>query len=95
MQDFFAAYFHQDWEDDASSPEEVVQNYLASASDVEIASLASEIERLLSGHMNEDQLDEMLFRELGCFYSPTADGLTPTAWLNHLVERFRRKASTI
>lgn len=85
LKSFFAAYFHQDWMEDAERPEEVVEQYLATAIPDEAARLAEDIRAFLESCSDEAELRDRLFRELGCYYDPTADGVAARDWLLQIV----------
>lgn len=82
---FFSAYFHEDWAEEADTPEAVITGYLAEGwSSEEMHELASEIENLGELYVEDADLEEALFRELGCYYQPSADGMSAHAWLSAL-----------
>jgi CdiI immunity protein len=78
---FLGAYFHQDWELDARDPEGVVSQYLASSRPEEAALLAQDVVEFAASHTDDERLDRALLDELGCYYNPNADGMTPREWL--------------
>ena len=79
---FFSAYFHEDWAEDADTPEAVITGFGAEGwSSEELHELASEIENFCELYVEHADLEAALFRELGCYYQPSADGMTAHAWL--------------
>jgi len=93
INNFFAGYFHQDWHDDDPSEDAVVERYMRDATTQEIRDLIEDIEEYLRDHPDDDELLRLLFDDLGCFYLPTADGLTARQWMTHVVHLLRQEAA--
>lgn len=92
LKEFFAGYFHEDWPDDAKDSEHVVVEYLRAASATEARALADVIAGLAQSGRSDAALEDMLFRELGCYYVPSGGGQSAKAWLEQLSTQ-RRDAS--
>ena len=94
LRHFFAAYFHQDWRREADTPEQVISMYATDVNDlVTIDTLVDGIGAFIADHSDEDDLSNALFREMGCYHSPKALGLSTREWLLHvarMVEAERR-----
>jgi CdiI immunity protein len=85
LRNFFSSYFHQDWQDDAVGPAEVISLYLAEGWNAgELRRLADEIRRFADSHTNDDELEHALVSELGSYYMPRADKIPARAWLHDL-----------
>lgn len=78
---FFSSYFHQDWPLEASSANEVVENYRHSESPESVESALAELNKLLEMSIAPADLEIFLLEELGCYYNPEADNQTVTEWL--------------
>lgn len=78
---FFSAYFHEDWPCEAGTPADVVNSYLRSAPRAEVERLRGAIIRLVENEPEDADLEKQLMPELGCYYLPSADGLTAKKWL--------------
>jgi hypothetical protein len=79
-------YFHQDWDIDASSADEIVELFLSSERTTVIRAARDEAARLLTKANTDDALENALAgRRLG--YDPSFDGVTDRAWLEGLVGR--------
>lgn len=81
LSDFFRAHFHQDWMCDDATPADVVARYLQAATTQEISALREAIVRYVESQGDDLELEKKLFFELGCFYLPSADGLSVREWL--------------
>ncbi|MFC4728658.1 contact-dependent growth inhibition system immunity protein [Coralloluteibacterium thermophilus] len=86
LENFFSAYFHQDWTQEQDSPEGVVAYYVANESEDEVEGLREDIDRLRAEDLDEDAL-EALFLDYGCSYDPAADGMTRREWLDDLARQ--------
>jgi hypothetical protein len=81
LSSFFSAYFHEDWRCDADSTEAVVTEYARTATLEDMHSLGEAILDFSREFVSEEQLEEELYRTLGCYYQPSAVGLSAKAWL--------------
>ena len=90
LRNFFSAYFHEDWPCDAENPEAVVNTYVRSATKADVRSLAEAIQSYSGDHASDDELETRLFSDLGCYYRPSADGLSANAWLRRLTDQLLR-----
>ena len=81
LTNFFSAYFHEDWPCEAETPTEVVQAYLGTASQSDAARLRTAIIGFVEHERDNTALEKKLMPELGCYYLPSADGLTARDWL--------------
>lgn len=89
LKQFFAGYFHEDWPDDAKGSEQVVVDYLRAASGTEVTALADAITDLAHSGRSDAELEDTLFRELGCYYVPSGSGQSAKAWLEQLTTQLR------
>jgi hypothetical protein len=78
---FFAGYFHQDWDLDAESPEQVLDNYRRKHTREERQALSQAITEYVQTFSDDKELDDDLFFKLDCSYDPTAHGLSTRDWL--------------
>ncbi len=91
LQQFFGAYFHQDWALDASSPEQVLADYFHDHEDGDLRATLSAIRQLLAEEDADDRLAERLFREFWCYYDPRGLGQETRTWLNGIVDQFEKE----
>ncbi len=84
IEQLFGGYFHEDWNEEASEPSEVVDNFVRTSGmvEAELESLAKDLQEIAQRH--EGQKDNWLFRELGCCFDPSADGQTDSEWVRDL-----------
>ena len=93
---FLSAYFHEDWGEEAQDPARVVSNYLDEGwRAAELLDIAEQIERYVARFADDKALDKSLFEDMGCYYSPSADGKTARAWLLELISSLRGEAERI
>lgn len=82
IKNFFSAYFHQDWPEEAEDPAQVISLYLAERPGAEeLRGLAKQIRSLVDSYTDDDELEHALLSELGCYYLPSADKVSARAWL--------------
>lgn len=90
LRQFFGAYFHQDWSDDAPEPDQIVERFLADEPDQrERIQLARLMEEYASTAKDDEALEQALFSELWCYYTPSADGLRAGDWMRHVAALLR------
>lgn len=84
---FFGAYFHEDWDLEASSPDDVVYNYLKDTHGTQMADdVISSINEYLAAAGDDASIENDLYEKFGCYYLPSADGFGARQWLMHVVQ---------
>lgn len=78
---FFSGYFHQDWVDEANSPNELINLFKDTEPKEFIDQVLHELGVLLEKNLSTEQLNKILLEELGCFYDPNSDGINTLDWL--------------
>jgi len=89
LQQFFGAYFHQDWDvEGATCWEDVVDSYMASVP----GALVDELRRDLSDWLVEARScsSPNLDLTFGCDFEPETVGLTGREWVAKIVQRLER-----
>jgi hypothetical protein len=82
---FLGAYFHQDWDMDASGPDEVVFLFLRHKPEAnKINRIVDQIGRYVGTRKDESVIERGLYEELNCEYLPSADGMSAGDWLRHV-----------
>jgi hypothetical protein len=92
LANFFSSYFHEDWPCEAETPTQVVQAYLGTASPSDAARLRAAIIGFLARERDNAALEKKLMPELGCYYLPSADGLSARDWLLSVADLLTTKA---
>ena len=93
LEQFFGAYFHQDWPFDADDWQGIVDQYSGSST------RTSQQLHALAGHIDElrgscpDSEFPTLMMDMGGFYDPRPE-MAYTEWLGHVAERLRQNAAT-
>lgn len=79
---FFAGYFHEDWSVEADSPDQVLSAFVRQrGGGCDLEELSRSIVAFVREYPKDDEIDEALFKELGCYYSPRAEGILTRSWL--------------
>lgn len=86
LDNFLAAYFHQDWVLDHDTPAAVVDDYRSGESDATVERLRGELDALLARDPDEAELAALL-RASGCEYDPARDGVGYRDWLQSVRTR--------
>lgn len=85
LERFFGAYFHQDWMGDHSAWQQVVKKYLSDVDGGESEALQELVEfDFIRSVISDQELGEKMLA-LGCYYDPSADGMTTREWLKAVV----------
>ena len=86
LDQFFGAYFHQDWSFDDSRWEGVVARFRRDVGREGCAAAAAELRDLLDQEASDDRLDTIVYRDCGCFFDPRPDlgGPTLREWLRQV-----------
>lgn len=82
---FFAGYFHQDWDLDTETSAAVVALYMHDSTIDEIDCLKGAILRLVDCDWDNAELEKRLLRDLGCFYVASGAGQSAREWLQGIV----------
>jgi hypothetical protein len=90
---FFAAYFHQDWDLESDDWQGVVDNYINADPVAEpLRTLAQQVDDLRNSRPEPD-LEQYVVRTVGVYYLP--DPLTYKEWLGQIADRLRAQAARI
>ncbi len=84
LQQFLAGYFNQDWVDDHESANEVIDLFISESSKETVIKVQLELDKLISIKKNEQELQDYLLTDIGCYYyypNEWSDGKT---WLQHV-----------
>lgn len=88
LQQFFGAYFNQDWAEDYSSADEVIDSFLQDSSKDVIVSVKKEILELINSYTNESEFQENLLHEQYCYYYYSHQWASGLLWLSHIINKF-------
>ncbi|SRR6266851_374752 len=88
---FFGGYFHEDWKLDAKSPSEVVDAYRKDFNSEQRLVLSKAILEYSQSFCLDSELRSGLFHELGCYYDPSADGLSTRDWLQSVSSQLLKR----
>lgn len=91
IHNFFGGYFNEDYDMDAPDEDAVIQSYLRDHNTKEIRNLIEDIGEYMGVHPDDAELQELLLRDLGCYYNTTSDGLTARQWMTHVVDLLRQE----
>ncbi|MBN2976567.1 hypothetical protein BFW88_12215 [Pseudomonas fluorescens] len=88
LQQFFGAYFNQDWAEDHSSADEVIDTFLFDSTRETIITVKQEILELKNSYTTEEEFQEDLFHKQYCCYYYPYQWTSGLLWLDHIVKKF-------
>ncbi|EJZ12027.1 contact-dependent growth inhibition system immunity protein [Mycolicibacterium vaccae] len=94
LEQFFGAYFHQDWDLEADDWQGIVDNYVNADPVAEpLRTMSREIDELCATRSEAD-LAQLLLREVGVCYDPRPE-ISFKPWLGQIAARLRQHAAAI
>jgi len=94
LDQFFGAYFHQDWDLEADDWQGIVDNYVNANPAAETQrQIAHEIDDVRTSR-SESELAQFLIRGVGVCYDPRPE-VTFREWLGQIATRLREHATAI
>lgn len=75
------SYFHQDYQDEAGEPIEVVESFRDSEPADVVQALHTEIVALLASAATDEDLARIWLDDAGAYYDPEFDDITARQWL--------------
>jgi hypothetical protein len=81
---FLGGYFHQDFIDDYGTPDNAIKAFLSENSPETVQAVCRELDEVIPLVEQMDNPNDFLYRVIGCFYYPQADGFTVVEWLRHV-----------
>lgn len=97
LQYLMSAYFHQDWVEESSQYEDILESFLINESYDTIVKTLKELKVLISTDQNPNTLDDIIFNKMGCSFDPAYLGISTLEWLvkitviiDEFVQNFKR-----
>jgi len=89
LEQFFGAYLHQDWMEEFDTDVQAIDEIIRNNPREFLLAAEHEIINLIESNMSETELERMMLYDFGCFYDPSAEGLTYREWLRKVADRLR------
>jgi len=86
LRQFLGGFFHQDWKCDHDTEDDVIRTFVAEAFPETLLKAKDELQFILRNTQDEDQLQAILFEEIGCSYYYPYAWTSGRAWLEHVLE---------
>lgn len=80
------AYFHQDFDLEASTPTLVLEAFKEAESPENVAELRASFEGIISAGKSEEEIASLLLEEAQASYDPRGDGISLSDWFRHALE---------
>lgn len=81
LEQFFGCYFHQDWREEYASEGLAIKDFVYNDGPEEARNTVEELNKLLSLHVAETELEKAMYAEFGCYFNPAHHGQSMTNWL--------------
>lgn len=81
-----SGYFHEDWQSEQDTPEDVIKQFVASEPRDVVREAAVELKQLISSALSDESLVEVYFRQLGSYYDPRPSGMDVRSWLSSVAD---------
>jgi hypothetical protein len=91
LRNFFSGYFHEDWLCEDESYEAVVVRYTRTAKPSDVLLLSQAIREYSNEFPSDLELEKKLFTDLGCYFCPSALGISAKAWLEGIADQLLRE----
>jgi|SRR5467141_3468784 len=89
LTNLLGAYFHQDWDLEAPTPDGVIDVYLREVGSNRALKTADEIDQLLHQARSESQVRDFVLEKTGHGYDPSLEEITAREWLAYVARRLR------
>jgi len=80
------AYFHQDFDLIAPTPEGVVEEFIVHEDPATTDQLRRELEELTKGHVSEDEMRSAWMASGGSSFDPDRQGISYREWFGRILE---------
>lgn len=94
LQQFLAGYFNQDWVDDHKNADDVIKLFISEAATDTILKVQLELSKLVSSQKTEQELQDYLLSDIGCYYYYPNEWQNGKAWLKHVAAALKHSNST-
>lgn len=84
LQQFLAGYFNQDWMHDHKSANDVIDFFISDVSADILFQVQSELDSLIKTKKTEQELQDYLFTDIGCYYYYPNEWEDARTWLSHV-----------
>lgn len=88
---FFGGAFHQDWNCDFASPEDVIRNYIKESHRIWVEQAIQELEILLKEKNTKAEWYRIISDDFGCEYSLRLRNLDPVEWLKKILKQLEEE----
>lgn len=87
LQQFLGAYFNQDWTEEYSTADEVIEAFLLESPIEIVTTVKEELLKLTGFHTNEHELQNHLLHEQYCYYHYLHEWASGELWLEHVTKK--------
>ncbi|KAA0941716.1 hypothetical protein FQ186_27110 [Pseudomonas sp. ANT_H14] len=91
LQQLLAGYFDEDWIDDHDNADDVIFSFISECSTDTFKNAHHELKALLLTNKTEQELQYLLFTEIGCGYYYPHEWKSGKLWLEHVDALLRQR----
>ena len=84
LAEFFSTYFHEDFLVGVASVDALIARYVDTMPKKHRLRLSKAIQRYASESKTDTDLEDDLYRDLGCYYVPSGEGISAKSWLKKI-----------
>lgn len=84
LQQFLAGYFNQDWVDDHENANDVIDFFISEADMDTLTKIQIELDKLILSKKTEEELENYLLKDIGCYYYYRNEWKDGKTWLRHI-----------
>lgn len=84
LEEFFGTFFHEDFLVDAGSADAVITRYVDLMPKDHRLELSKAIRQYAATFSSDVELENSLYRELGCYYRPSGEQISARSWLKKI-----------
>ena len=82
---FIGNWFHEDWDLEAGSWQELIEKFKVIASKERVLQVHAELKELIRDNKDDRSLEDMVYEQFGCGYDPRP-GHSVREWLKQVAE---------
>lgn len=94
LKQLIGGYFHQDWDIEGGTDNEVVWAYKRAITPEQLVKTINELDELIKDCSNPSNDPDQLLNGLGCEYCYQSDGLTALKWIRRIRRLLHSESSS-
>lgn len=88
-ENMFSAYLNQDFDLMFGTADEAIRAFVQHGTPAKVSLVISDVEKVLSMRLSEEDLQKLILQELGSYYYFPAEWASGELWLRHVLDILR------